>query len=566
MAEGLRFKVGADISEVKAATAALDKSFDQVGKSATDMGAKIQAVSKAVSVLPPATTKVVQAANNLNNALKKTKPGVDQASFALLNLGRVAQDAPFGIIGIANNLNPLFESFQRTSAAAGGFTGTLKALGASLLGAGGIGFALSLVTGALSFFALGNRGAKKESEELKKEIDVAAEKQREFESAVNAAAGAVIKQAASLNDLRDLLSLTTSATTELTQATINQGVAQFLFDQKNLKVQELLSAEIENQIKLRKLQRPLAGLKTFTNEITTTQITTSSGFFNERKIIDPTKKKIAELKDEIGGINELAFGLENIISGIFNKTFDKKVKVNADIEVKKLTLTPIDLSLPELPEEISPTSVKNANRIGAILGQEFITGFREAEERTDFSLIDAVADEKKLKGLQDGFIKTGQVISGFLTPAFNSFKDAIKEGKNAFQAFGQAILQSLAQVIQKLIQTAILAGIISLISGGASNAAKGGLSFAGAFKSAFGGFRAAGGPVQPGQSYVVGEEGPEIFRPNTSGSIISNSNLNTAGSFNNAGRTMQVVVSGRLRGSDMLLQNARASRTLSRTA
>ena len=200
------------------------------------------------------------------------------------------------------------------------------------------------------------------------------------------------------------------------------------------------------------------------------------------------------------------------------------------------------------------------------MGKEFIAGFREAEERTDFSLIDAVADEKKLKGLQDGFIKTGQVISGFLTPAFNSFIDAIKEGKNAFQAFGQAILQSLVQVIQKLIQTAILASIISLISGGASNAAKGGLSFASAFKNQFGGFRAAGGPVQPGQSYVVGEKGPEIFRPNTSGSIISNSNLNTAGSFNNAGRSMQVVVSGRLRGSDMLLQNARASRTLSRTA
>ena len=39
--------------------------------------------------------------------------GADQAGFALTNLSRVAQDAPFGFIGIQNNLNPLLESFQR---------------------------------------------------------------------------------------------------------------------------------------------------------------------------------------------------------------------------------------------------------------------------------------------------------------------------------------------------------------------------------------------------------------------------------------------------------------------
>jgi hypothetical protein len=42
-----------------------------------------------------------------------TAKGADQAAFALTNLGRVAQDAPFGFIGIQNNLNPLLESFQR---------------------------------------------------------------------------------------------------------------------------------------------------------------------------------------------------------------------------------------------------------------------------------------------------------------------------------------------------------------------------------------------------------------------------------------------------------------------
>lgn len=41
----------------------------------------------------------------------------------------------------------------------------------------------------------------------------------------------------------------------------------------------------------------------------------------------------------------------------------------------------------------------------------------------------------------------------------------------------------------------------------------------------FGGARASGGPVEQGKSYVVGENGQEIFRPTTSGEIIPNSAL-----------------------------------------
>lgn len=40
------------------------------------------------------------------------------------------------------------------------------------------------------------------------------------------------------------------------------------------------------------------------------------------------------------------------------------------------------------------------------------------------------------------------------------------------------------------------------------------------FTSKFGGFRAFGGPVSAGKSYVVGERGPEVFKPSTSGTIV----------------------------------------------
>ena len=47
----------------------------------------------------------------------------------------------------------------------------------------------------------------------------------------------------------------------------------------------------------------------------------------------------------------------------------------------------------------------------------------------------------------------------------------------------------------------------------------------GALPGQFGGRRAAGGPVSGGSSYLVGERGPEIFTPMSSGNITSNSAL-----------------------------------------
>ena len=128
------------------------------------MAAKIEIIVEAnVNQFTPAMNKAGQALTNLQK-------NSNSAQLALVNLGRVAQDAPYGFIGIANNLNPLLEGFQRLKAESGSTGGALKALGSSLMGAGGIGVALSLVTAAISFASIGfsswTRGLKNNSEQL----------------------------------------------------------------------------------------------------------------------------------------------------------------------------------------------------------------------------------------------------------------------------------------------------------------------------------------------------------------------------------------------------------------
>lgn len=89
--------------------------------------------------------------------------------------------------------------------------------------------------------------------------------------------------------------------------------------------------------------------------------------------------------------------------------------------------------------------------------------------------------------------------------------------------------QSLFGIIKNVV-----GAIQSLISLVANNSAVKGIS--GAISSAFGGFRAAGGAVSAGKSYVVGERGAEMFVPSTSGTIIPNGAM--------GGSTFNITVNG----------------------
>ncbi len=48
---------------------------------------------------------------------------------------------------------------------------------------------------------------------------------------------------------------------------------------------------------------------------------------------------------------------------------------------------------------------------------------------------------------------------------------------------------------------------------------------AGGYGGIYGGAHAMGGPVSSGMAYLVGEEGPELFVPGSSGTIVPNDQL-----------------------------------------
>ena len=181
--------------QTQAALSNVDKGFEKLAND----------VEKSTNTVSRSLAKAAAQSAKAGGSIAK---GADQAGNALTNLGRVAQDAPFGFIGIQNNLNPLLESFQRLKAETGSTGGALKALGQSLIGPAGIGIALSVVSSGILLYQQYQQKANKATENAKKVTD-------DYVKSLDAVTGSQLKGAQNaqkeLTDLRLLYSAYTSA-------------------------------------------------------------------------------------------------------------------------------------------------------------------------------------------------------------------------------------------------------------------------------------------------------------------------------------------------------------------
>jgi hypothetical protein len=88
------------------------------------------------------------------------------ATSAVLELGRVVQDAPYGLRGMANNITQLASQMAFATKAAGGFGKALRQMGKAMMGPLGVVFAISAVVSILETMDSSNKKAKKSSDAL----------------------------------------------------------------------------------------------------------------------------------------------------------------------------------------------------------------------------------------------------------------------------------------------------------------------------------------------------------------------------------------------------------------
>lgn len=152
----LEVGIGANNEELKTKLAESQLLLENLRKQKAvnvKMGLDVTNLQKQINDTKASISSLSAEINKNSSALDGNSRATANGSNTLTQFSRIAQDAPFGIIGIGNNLTATAESFAHLSQSAGGAGGALKAVASSLMGTGGILLAVSLVTTGLTIMA-----------------------------------------------------------------------------------------------------------------------------------------------------------------------------------------------------------------------------------------------------------------------------------------------------------------------------------------------------------------------------------------------------------------------------
>lgn len=244
-------------------------------------------------------------------------------------------------------------------------------------------------------------------------------------------------------------------------------------------------------------------------------------------------------------LEKLSFDFSNVkivLLGGQVKTLQQKVDDNITKEIEKLVVKP--------KINLSPKGIAN------------VENFKAMQDAAK-SMSDAFT-----QGLQgfatEGLATVGEAIGtalsgGDIGNVFKNFANILAEG---FISIGKQliaaspIIAGLKIALKSLNPVLLIAAGVGLVAIGSALRSSVGKGISGA--------RADGGPVSGGQTYLVGERGPELFTPSTGGGITPNHQLGGRGSSVAGGMAVQVSGQFLQRGQDLLAVIALANQSSNR--
>ncbi len=523
--------------------------------------------------------QVAAATNKAGQNLKNFTTSSGSATQSLVNLSRVAQDAPYGFIGIANNINPLLESFQRLKAETGTTKGAFAALKSELTGAGGLGLAIGVISSLLVVFGDSIFGTSKKMQEAKNEAEAYAD----------AIKGIYTETAKEVTQVATLVTVLRSETEtrerKLSAIKKLQSINPEVFNGLKLEGEAVAGLDaaytaylknLTTVITLKIKQQQLESLITKQLQLQGEVLTQGQKeFVNLLKQGSEERKKAAALGD--------AGNRETLGDNLINKR--KKQIADLQVEIDNLLKTIGDLGAGIKLDTIKPDTLKvkpdkielgvDRSSIASNFNFEFgkllssfkfkikpkfdITGGSGAE-----TLVGDLSDEEK------AFLKAGEDLSSAFNSALNQgiagSIESLGEGLGNLLSgkdFGKGLFTAIGDMIVKLGKALIEFGIVKKFvenllknpffksAGAVIGVGIAAIAIGTAIKN-LSGARAAGGPVSAGGTYLVGEKGPELFTPNTGGNIVPNHALNGTGSSMAGGMTVKILGEFVQRGQDLI--------------
>jgi hypothetical protein len=449
---------------------------------------RVADVEDALDAVEASGRNTANTIDNVGKGLKRTGRTGRGANQILFSTGDAIQDVQFGFQGAANNIAFVAEEFANLSSKSGGVRGALSSIGSALTGAGGLILALQ---GALIVLP-------KIISALTDTADAASKAEKAIEQAAQAAdqvADFQIDVGGLQVDPSEILPGLRNARADL------QGYALQL-SQVREQIQELQN--IQSQ---RDAQQGLNPGLTGSTEAINEQI---------RALEEQEQQLIENVNSQKGTVQ----AFENARKE-YDRQIDQLRRVKAALEgtaseaervgKRVLTLAQRLKDLPDRPDiGFTPRNVVPGERRApaAVRGASGdVTDLLTAEAQA--LLNTGKQAQAVFARLEETGLRTGETIA-------NQFALAATGVQGLDDAL-RGVLRSLQNIASQLASKALVAGFASLVPG------LGATSFLGNLGNLLGiPGRASGGPVAGGMPYIVGEKGPELFIPDSPGSIIPN--------------------------------------------
>ena len=466
----LEVEIGADIKDFQSKTAKVQKDLKDTAKISEQAGKKISNVG-------------AHAGKGISNLGKSTA----NATPALQEFSRVIQDAPFGIMGVGNNIQQLTANFGHLSKSAGGSKAALKLMIGALAGPGGVLLAVSAVTSLLTVFSDEIFSSEKSTKSAKEALEDYVEALNQVDRAKLKGQQSAAKELTDLRLLKKQVEDTNIPQSERLEAlnklremypaylkgmtdddALTGGLA-VRYDAlktaiiEKAKAQAAASIITENEIKkialenqlLEKQEELIKKRKEVSNIRGAGAPTTAfggGGTSNRREQaqldINDAVNEEKKLKEAIQKIDEDNLKLEERIGKVTEDYGKGKGKTP---KVSKKATKDFSKALAKIDADVFKEELDNQLKIPDMIGVPLVV-----KPELDFSQADAEFAEMmaNFEQRKEQAAMLGQGMSDVFGSMANGIAQNINTGSEAINLFAEAFIGSMSKVIQQMIQNA----------------------------------------------------------------------------------------------------------------
>ena len=132
--------------------------------------AEIEKTEQEIASLNARKAEAAAKSKMLNKAMAGTSSSAGAAGSAVTEFGRTIGDAPFGLMGMANNIQQLSQQFVDLSNKSGGTKQALQSMLQTMIGPAGVVVAINIITSALVAYSMRKEKAKEKTQEFSNEL------------------------------------------------------------------------------------------------------------------------------------------------------------------------------------------------------------------------------------------------------------------------------------------------------------------------------------------------------------------------------------------------------------